>query len=722
MQFLLVAIGAAVGCACTCAEVSAAQSPIPRSDEAPADSARVRLPPVKITATRQSESIYATPLAVSVVGPVQLQDKRGIGLDEAFSGIPGVLAQSRYGGSDVRLTIRGFGARGAGDRSNAGTSRGIRILLDGIPETEPDGRTSFDLIDLHAANRIEIVRSNASALWGNAAGGVVSISTVQEFDAPFAKLQQMTGSFGLLRTVAQGGTKFGASSLAFTFTNSSQRGWRQHSDSRRFLVNSSLDAALGDDTDVRVFLTAANSLFHIPGPLTRAEAIANPRAANATYASRDERRYNKVARIGVTLDHALSGSRSISAMVFTNPKILQRSERNTFRDFDRHHAGGNLVFQTKFNVATGIRGSVLAGGDRASQDGEIIFHALTPSGGRGAQIRDHKREGASNTGIFVQQGLVFNDRLNLDLGVRYDNVRYDYRNLLDPATDAGKSFARVTPKLGLSYRFSPANSIYLNLGGGVEAPAGNETDPASTFGQDTVTAINPLLEPIRSTTFEIGARRLMMRSESQLVRSVSYDAALYVTDVANEIVPYRGGRFYFSAGQVQRRGAEFGTTITGSGAAEFRGAATFSRNRYVRYTIDSVHYGRPGAFASYAGNHVAGVPGFHFSASVAKGIGPGLPARVELALRGVGKYFLDDANAVEVPGYQTVSATLASTGPLSIGRIGIRGFLTLENIANRAFIGSAFVNPDIVNGEAVAFEPGTPRSLIVSLSLATLRP
>ena len=49
------------------------------------------------------------------------------------SRIPGVIAQSRYGTSDVRLIIRGFGARGAGDRSNSGTSRGIRVLLDGFP-------------------------------------------------------------------------------------------------------------------------------------------------------------------------------------------------------------------------------------------------------------------------------------------------------------------------------------------------------------------------------------------------------------------------------------------------------------------------------------------------------------------------------------------------------------------------------------------------------------
>ena len=139
-----------------------------RRDSTAADSAKTRLAPVTITARGRGKSTLEVPLAITVVGQEQLRRTRGYGLDEALSAVPGVLAQSRYGNSDVRIVIRGFGARGAGDRSNAGTSRGIRVLLDGFPETEPDGRTSFDDVDLGIAERVEVVRSNASALWGNA--------------------------------------------------------------------------------------------------------------------------------------------------------------------------------------------------------------------------------------------------------------------------------------------------------------------------------------------------------------------------------------------------------------------------------------------------------------------------------------------------------------------------------------------------------------------------
>src|SRR5687768_9215810 len=208
-----------------------------------ADSARTRLPTVTVNAARASQSTFAVPLAITVVGRERLENRRGYSLDEALQDVPGVVAQSRAGGSDIRLSIRGFGARGAGDRSNSGTSRGVRVLLDGIPETEPDGRTSFDLIDLAAAERLEVVRSNASALWGNAGGGVVSISTVPSFEKFFADLQQIGGSFGLRRSVVRAGTRVGTGSLTATFTNTSQDGWRDHSDSRRFLLNTALTTA-----------------------------------------------------------------------------------------------------------------------------------------------------------------------------------------------------------------------------------------------------------------------------------------------------------------------------------------------------------------------------------------------------------------------------------------------------------------------------------------------
>jgi iron complex outermembrane receptor protein len=703
---------AMIGCLAATTLRAQDQSPGPIDD-----SAGTRLPTVTVKAARTSQSTFAVPLAITVVGRERLENRRAYSLDEALQDVPGVVAQSRYGGSDVRLSIRGFGARGAGDRSNAGTSRGVRVLLDGIPETEPDGRTSFDLVDLAAAERVEVVRSNASALWGNAGGGVVSISTVPSFAGFFTELQQMGGSFGFLRSVVRAGSKLGAGSVAATFTNTSQDGWRDHSDSRRVLLSSALTAQIGERTDLGVFLTAANDLFHIPGPLTMAEALATPRAANATYAARDERRFNRLGRLGVTLDHALGSSSSLSGMFFVNPKVLQRSERNTFRDFNRYHLGGNVVYRGSAVVSPTFRATTLLGVDEAYQNGTILFYSLTPAGTRGRDLRDNKAEGALNSGVFAQEELLFNERMGLDLGARYDVIRYDYRSFINPTLNAAKSFSRVTPKIGVNFRPSPLHSLYVNVGGGIEAPAGNETDPASTFGQDTVTAINPLLDAIRSTTFEAGTKHALVLP-ALLDVTLSYDLAGYWTEVTNDIVPYRGGRFYFTAGKVRRRGFEAGTSVILPAGLELRATGSYSRNRYIEYTVDSVHYGKPGAIADYAGNRVAGVPGSSYSASVAQRLDPVIPFRVELSVRGVGDYFADDANLVRVPEYHTIGLTFGTGGPIRLNKeIYARAFVTVENLTDRRFIGSAFVNPDVVNGIPVAFEPGSPRSLVISVSI-----
>ena len=686
-------------------------------EQTTSDSARVQLPAVTVTATRQSTSLFSVPLAVTVIGRQQLENKRGYSLDEAISNVPGVFAQSRYGASDIRLTIRGFGARGAGDRSNAGTSRGVRVLIDGIPETEPDGRTAFDMVDLAAVNSIEVVRSNASALWGNAGGGVIALRTAPDFGGSFSSIQQMAGSYGFLRTAVRGGAELGSSMLAVTFTNTVQDGYRAHADSRRFMANATLTSRLGADTELGVFAAAANDLFHIPGPLTMAEATSNPRMANATYAGRDERRYNRVGRIGVMLGHSLTDATSVSGMVFVNPKLLQRSERGTFRDFNRYHLGGNLIYRAAYDLKPGVTANTVVGGDRAYQDGSILFYSLSSANRRGTELRDNKGEGALNTGVFAQEQIAFG-AFGVDLGARWDEIRYDYRSFINPKLNVEKKFSRVSPKIGINYRVGPTQSFYANVGGGVEAPAGNETDPASTFGQDTVTAINPLLEPIHSTTYEVGTRHIVPISGSSL-SSMSYDVALYHTSVTNEIIPYRGGRFYFTAGKAQRRGAELGASLNGANDLELAGSMTISRNTYKEYTVDSVHYGRPGKLADYGGNRIAGISPLFYGFSAARSISEAVPVRLQLSVRGTGEYFVDDANAVKVPGHHTFAAAVSASRGVRIGSVVMRPFLSVENLTDERFVGSAFVNPDVVNGVPVAFEPGAGRSLVFSVSIGS---
>jgi hypothetical protein len=199
--------------------------------------------------------------------------------------------------------------------------------------------------------------------------------------------------------------------------------------------------------------------------------------------------------------------------------------------------------------------------------------------------------------------------------------------------------------------------------------------------------------------------------------SLSYELAVYDTRVTNEIVPYRGGRFYFTAGKADRRGLEIGTSVAGAHDLEIAASLTASRNRYLEYTVDSVHYGRPGRLSDYSGNSIAGIPSLMYSVSAARSIGNAIPVKLRIGLRGVGEYVLDDANTVEIPAYHTFSATASLSKGIPLGDFAVKAFVTAENLGNSRYIGSAFVNPDVVNGVPVAFEPGAARSWIFSISI-----
>jgi iron complex outermembrane receptor protein len=151
-------------------------------------------------------------------------------------------------------------------------------------------------------------------------------------------------------------------------------------------------------------------------------------------------------------------------------------------------------------------------------------------------------------------------------------------------------------------------------------------------------------------------------------------------------------------------------------------ALTFSRNRYAEYVVDSTLLGAPGATADYAGNEAVGVPSSIAHVELGSTV-PGYRAlRVRGALEHAGRYFADDANAVRVPGYTVLHLTAELRAPLATaGGWGVRGFVSVQNVTDRAYVGSAFLNPDRLNGAPLAFEPGMPRSVVVSVTIGKVR-
>ncbi len=675
---------------------------------------------VEVTAVRNEEDLLEVPLAITVVRPMVLQTQRGYGIDGALALVPGVIGQSRSGGIDTRIQIRGFGARGAGQRSNAGTSRGIRVYTDGIPETEPDGRTSFDLINTVHASSIEVIRSNASTLWGNASGGIVSVSTVPTERSAFVDIGSSIGSYGLLRQTLLANSPLGSGQIYASVANTSFDGWRQQSQGSQLLGTIGIVTRPSPSTNVRLFITAAQNQFEIPGPLTVSQFLSDPTQAQGdtliyspSYVQRNERRDNSLVRIGTTMDHEFSSTTGMSAMAFVQTKTLARSERNTWRDFNRYHIGGNVVAHTSQQLGTEVMNKVLAGADFQLQDGAVLFYNLDPTTqGRGTTLRQNKREGASNAGVFLQDELMFGE-LSIVAGLRYDAVTYTNQDFINPLADTSVVFSRAIPKLAVNYRIDEAMSIYGSIGGGIEVPAGNETDPPAFIGATSPTrAINPLLDPIISTTYEIGIK-------GSAAQTLTFDAAVYMIDIANDIAPYNSGAFFTTVGASRRIGAELGASAQLYGGLSVAASGSLMSTKFIEYVIDSGYISQnlQGRTMSYAGNEQSGIP----RASATVRLRYDVPNHdgwfAEVESRTISSYFADDANTITVDGWTVLSAAAGIRLGIIQDHLALNVMGRADNLLNASYMASAWINPDVTRGGTPFIEPGLPRNFMVTMSL-----
>ncbi|HZW60553.1 MAG TPA: TonB-dependent receptor plug domain-containing protein, partial [Woeseiaceae bacterium] len=182
-----------------------------------------QLDEIVVTATRLETSLRDTTRAVSVIDKQQIQNAtQQLGIDEALASVPGLYMQNRYNFSqDLRVSLRGFGAR-----SSFGI-RGIKIIVDGIPETLPDGQAQVDSIDLGSAQRIEVLRGPSSSLYGNASGGVIAIESEIGADEPYVEAGLAAGELGYTRLQLKTGGSTAAVDYMLNLSHQEIDGYRE---------------------------------------------------------------------------------------------------------------------------------------------------------------------------------------------------------------------------------------------------------------------------------------------------------------------------------------------------------------------------------------------------------------------------------------------------------------------------------------------------------------
>jgi iron complex outermembrane recepter protein len=682
--------------------VAVAQQPS-RADTVYRDSLPVRELP-EITVTRAPEPLERVPYAVGVLDRTALQrGQQTVGVDEALNNLPGVVVSNRYNFSlDQRISIRGFGSR-----SNFGV-RGLKILLDGVPQTLPDGQSQLTNVDFADIDRAEVLRGASSSLYGNASGGVIAFRTEGAAPGPFAQRVRLQGGSGkrandnFYKWQSWTSGRSGSVSGTLSVSQFKADGFRQHSAAEFRQLSGGLDYAVTGSTLATLRLSLADDPeAQNPGALTFAEYSTNPDSAAASNINRGADKDAQQHQLALGIRHFDAAGNEFEATVFgvlrdlANPIAAPPFSgapltAGTYIAIDRVVGGARGSLNHR--LGKGERAPRLIAGADLQRMRDDRENFVSDAGQRTATVLLDQREQVTELGPFAQVQWSPQEQLLLSAGARYDWIRFtvDDRFTSDGDDSGARTMAAASGNVGLSWTPNQRFVPYLNISTSFETPTTTElvNKPDGSGG------LNPELGPQRAVNYEIGAR-------GQPSPMVSYSVALFLGRIRDAIVqgPEVGGRAFFrNAGKTHNDGVEIGLSFTPIPELSLNGAYTYARYRFA--SGDSLD-----------GNRLPGIPE-HFWRL---GLRSNLP----------GEFYVDadhtistsiaanDANtpSLVVPAYSVTNARVGWDGRL--GSMAIGPFVGINNLLDRRYVGSVTLNG--IGGRV--YEPAPRRVVYVGAEL-----
>ncbi|PLD09728.1 TonB-dependent receptor PqqU [Klebsiella pneumoniae] len=666
-----------------------------------------------VTAAPTTVSELDTPAAVSVVnGDEMRQAAPRVNLSESLGAVPGLQVQNRQNyAQDLQLSIRGFGSR-----STYGV-RGLRIYVDGIPATMPDGQVQTSNIDIGSVDTIEVLRGPFSALYGNSSGGVINVTSQTGTQPPTVEASSYYGSFGTWHygMKATGAVGDGSHAGDVDYTVSTNRftthGYRDHSGARKNLANARLGVRINDVSKLTLLLNSVDIKANDAGGLTADEWRDNPRQSprGDQYNTRKNTRQTQA---GLRYERQLSAQDDLSVMMYAGER-----ETTQFQSIPRapqlkpSHAGGVIDLTRHYQgIDTRLthRGELLvpvtltAGLDyenmserRKGYENFVMVNGAPQYGEQGA-LRRNERNLMWNVDPYLQTQWQLTDKLSLDAGVRYSSVWFDSNDYYitpgngDDSGDA--SYHKWLPAGSLKYALTDAWNVYLSAGRGFETPTINEL----SYRSDNQSGLNFGLKPSTNDTVEIGSKTR--------IGNGLFTAALFQTNTDNEIVvdSSSGGRTsYKNAGKTRRQGMELGLDQQFGESWRLKAAWTWLDATYRTNVCDD---------ASCNGNRIPGIArnmGYAFF-----GYQPEQGWYAGSDIRYMSDIMANDENTAKAPSWTVVGLT---TGyKWSYGRMDMDLFGRIDNLFDREYVGSVIVNES--NGRY--YEPAPGRNYGIGLNLA----
>jgi len=668
-----------------------------------AQEAEPTLSPVVVTGTRLSTSVLDTPASVDVVDGVAM--RRGqpqINLSEGLAGVPGLQIQNRQNyAQDLQISSRGFGAR-----STFGV-RGVRLYVDGIPATMPDGQGQTSNIDIGSIDRVEVLRGPFSALYGNSSGGVIQVYTEDGTAPPSLGASAWAGSFGTWRygAKASGVTGTGAGELDYVvdLTRFTTDGYRDHSAARKNLANAKLGLQLDDASRLTIVANSVDLTAQDPLGLTYQQFQDDPRAAPLAQ-QYDTRKTVRQTQGGVVYERQVDGRNTLRVMAYYGQRDttqyqsippaaqLAPTQAGGVVDLARQYGGADVRWTSELDMAG--RPLTVIGGfsyDSLREDRKGYQNFTGTGGNQQLGVQGALRRDETNTVYsadpYVQASWKVSPRWTLDAGLRYSTVRFDSNDhYIVPGNgdDSGDArYRKALPVAAVRYAVNADVNVYASYGRGFETPTLNEI----SYRPGGLPGLNFGLSPALSTNLEAGLK-------ARLAGGLA-TAAVFHTRTDDEIVSAgsSGGRTsYQNAGRTRRDGVELGWT------AEF---APHWRTQFA-YTWLNARYADDSGADIRAGNKIPGIARQAVFASLAWAPPEGWQASVEG--RALSKIYVNDANDQDAPGYFVAAVSAGYVKRL--GPWELNAYARVDNLFDKRYAGSVIVNES--NGRY--YEPAAGRS------------
>ncbi len=658
---------------------------------------------VVVSASRAEQRSFDAPAAIQSIDRGTIENAGPqVNLSESLNRVAGLTILNRQNyAQDLQVSIRGYGAR------SAFGIRGIRLLVDGIPATTPDGQGQGSSISLTSTERIEVLRGPLALMYGNSSGGVVQALTREAPGQPEFDAQGFAGSFGVRRSDWQYAGRVKDYGLVADYSTFDTEGFRDNSKAERRQFNGKLSFDTKDKTHVNVaFNQLSMPLAQDPLGLTTAQLAADPTQAGTNATSAQTRKITSQSQLGSVLTHALDENNSITVRAYYgNRDNLQFQANSQWVGLNRNYFGAALQYNQQTQIG-GNRVRWVAGYEfDYSREGRQGGAAPGGEKAPGSLSRDEDNL-ARNSDFFAQATARASDDVSITAGLRASTVRLastDY--YLSNGNGSGEvSYQATNPVMGVTYHADDHLNLYANYGRGFETPTLAEVAYTGAGAPSFNTAINAS----KSQQYELGSK-WAPSAGSRL------DFTLFKIDSTNEIVIAVS-----SAGSTAYKNAP-GTSRTGW---ELSGNTLLTPNLRATVAASRIDAKYSQAFTSgttsvQADNKMPGIPqSFVFAELLWAGSRmdggkkmSSLGGRAGLEFTQSGRLYANDANTASADGYATLNFK-ASRG-WSVGPGSLTAYARVDNITDRRYIGSVIVNQAVLQ----FYEPAPGRNWTFGLRL-----